>query len=148
MASTRFSDNGRKSSNLIKNHELICHFIIGYLAPLPPYYSGGKEDTSPYILSFLSGSKQTIWDTKYKNEWYLICHLKVLNISFLNRFFKRALVLFCEDFYSKFHFDTCGFWLAKIFGSRFCFVIVTLKSKQLKFSKPCEFESFMKSVYP
>ena len=29
--------NGRKSSNLVKNHELICHFIILYLVPLPPY---------------------------------------------------------------------------------------------------------------
>ena len=29
--------NGRKSTNLAKSHELICHFIRLYLVPLPPY---------------------------------------------------------------------------------------------------------------
>jgi hypothetical protein len=28
--------NGRKSSNLVKSHELTCHFIRLYLVPLPP----------------------------------------------------------------------------------------------------------------
>ena len=31
--------NGRKSTNLVKNHELICLFIRLYLVPLPPYSS-------------------------------------------------------------------------------------------------------------
>ena len=37
--------NGRKSSNLIKSHGLICHFIRLYLFPLPPdtYARGGKD---------------------------------------------------------------------------------------------------------
>ena len=30
--------NERKSSNLVKSHELICHFIRLYLVPLPPYW--------------------------------------------------------------------------------------------------------------
>ena len=29
----------RKSSNLVKSHELIRHFIVLYLVPLPPYFS-------------------------------------------------------------------------------------------------------------
>ena len=29
---------GRKSPNLVKSHELICHFIRMYLSPLPPYF--------------------------------------------------------------------------------------------------------------
>ena len=29
--------DGRKSSKLVKSHELICHFIRLYLVPLPPY---------------------------------------------------------------------------------------------------------------
>ena len=32
--------NGRKSSNLVKSHELISHLIRLYLVPLPPYEQG------------------------------------------------------------------------------------------------------------
>jgi hypothetical protein len=35
---TMLMTNGRKSSNLVKSHELVCHFIRLYVVPLPPYY--------------------------------------------------------------------------------------------------------------
>ena len=38
--------NGRKPSNLVKSHELICHFIRGYLVPLP---------LPPYLQSYAAG---------------------------------------------------------------------------------------------
>ena len=31
--------NGKKSSNLVKSHELICNFIVFSLVILPPYPS-------------------------------------------------------------------------------------------------------------
>jgi hypothetical protein len=35
----------RKSSNLVKSHKLICHFIRLYLVvPLPPYLQGLKTE--------------------------------------------------------------------------------------------------------
>ena len=39
--------NGGKSSNLVKSHELKCHFIRLYLVPLPP-----QSLLSRYILCF------------------------------------------------------------------------------------------------
>ena len=35
--------NGRKSSNLVKSHEIICYFLRGYLVPLPPYRKVNKK---------------------------------------------------------------------------------------------------------
>ena len=46
--------NGKKSSNLVKSHELICHFIRLYLVPLLPYIKSKHE------LGILA-SKWTFW---------------------------------------------------------------------------------------
>ena len=45
--------NGRKSSNLVKSHEVICHFIRGYLDPLPPYIKA-KVLFIPLVYGILS----------------------------------------------------------------------------------------------
>ena len=37
--------NERKSFNLVKSHELICHLIRLYLVPLPPYIQGTDGST-------------------------------------------------------------------------------------------------------
>ena len=43
---TMSKTDGRKSFNLVKSHELICHFIRGYLAPLLPYSIFYKNNDS------------------------------------------------------------------------------------------------------
>ena len=45
--------NGRKSSSLVKSHEVICHFIRGYLDPLPPYIKA-KVLFIPLVYGILS----------------------------------------------------------------------------------------------
>ena len=56
--------NGRKSSNLLKSHELICHFIRLYLVTLPPYGPGNH------------GSVRNVWfnlqreDFEFDTTWF------------------------------------------------------------------------------
>ena len=47
--------NGRKSSNLVKSHELICHFITLYLVSLPPYKQPKLSFGCPLDAAGLSG---------------------------------------------------------------------------------------------
>ena len=48
------STNGRKSSNLVNSHEVICHFITLYLFPLPPYLLTWEclRNICPFISCF------------------------------------------------------------------------------------------------
>ena len=39
---------GRKSFNSVKSHELLCHFIILYLVPLPFQGEDEEEDEEDY----------------------------------------------------------------------------------------------------
>ena len=75
--------NGRKSYNLVKCHELICHFIRGYLVPLPPqnfqscffliFASEWLKSPLPNPLKYSSHSKTKESDPgqpEYKNIWW------------------------------------------------------------------------------
>jgi hypothetical protein len=42
--------NGRKSSNLVKSHELICRFIRGFLVSLPPLMHILKKEIILHIF--------------------------------------------------------------------------------------------------
>ena len=57
--------NGRKSSNLVKSHELICHIIRLYLVPLPPQFDVNiailyQKNTSLILQDFFQNVKSSI----------------------------------------------------------------------------------------
>ena len=71
--------NGRKSSNLVKNHELICHFIRLYLVLLPPYCKAQEgyfpfktyEDLDGPVLDYRDSQPVYLTEfelNKFKNE--------------------------------------------------------------------------------
>ena len=77
---------GRKSCNLVKSHEVISHFIKGYLVPQPPYYRFLLlfSDWSNSVLFFQVTYKtrssnlrspkalSTINSILWKNRWKII----------------------------------------------------------------------------
>ena len=73
--------NGRKSSNLIKSYEVICHFIKLYLVPLPSYF---------YVNQLFS-----LDATMYKKSiiLYLFCPCKQRNTLII-----RILLQNCRNF--------------------------------------------------
>ena len=80
--------NGRKSSYLLKSHEVICHFIRLYLVPLPPYLRSIMEFFSQCTItwSLLSCLKSFCSDLKS-----LTCIGKLCNSCFVS-----VQVNFCQ----------------------------------------------------
>ena len=64
--------NGRKQSNLVKSHELICPFIILYLVPLPPYLFR--------LMMNMSSGDPNKHDFSWKNKLSVVPLVSILTI--------------------------------------------------------------------
>ena len=79
--------NGRKSSNLVKSQELICHFIRGYLVPL----------TSTLLIKALSSRCRKL---------QLFCFFQVcIKLNHPDRSYFNQPGLWSKKWYNVYHYD-------------------------------------------
>ena len=98
--------NRRKLSNLIKSHELICHFIILYLVPLPPQRASNSVQDAMCTTTVQ-------WRNFFK-PYHLIFVYICLTLSTLYRCNKYQNIQFLSSFFLQIQFRSSGNFLNEL----------------------------------
>ena len=90
--------NGTKSSNLVKSHELIFHFIRLYLVPLPPQGSGGDS----FLEETLAQSQlQSTLQFLNKPDLHCCCQKKLKQQNFIANIYLKKVVCRTKEYVPK-----------------------------------------------
>ena len=81
--------NGRKSLNWLKIHELICHFIRGYLVPLPPLAARLAKSSDALLDEAINHGIMSKVVNHYEQGRALLHPLMFLQIYALPHFSKK-----------------------------------------------------------